>query len=98
MARGHWPTYQIDHINGDRSDNRLANLRDVSATVNAQNQRKAYANNRAGLLGAHRAGKRYVARIRMPQARIFLGGFASAEEAHAAYVAAKRLLHEGNTL
>src|SRR3546814_1788886 len=34
---GEWPNGQIDHINGDPSDNRIANLRDVSALENARN-------------------------------------------------------------
>ena len=33
---GEWPQHDVDHINGDRSDNRIANLRDVT---NAQNHR-----------------------------------------------------------
>lgn len=35
---GRWPKGQIDHINGDRSDNRLINLRDVTPTENARNR------------------------------------------------------------
>ncbi|XUG57626.1 HNH endonuclease [Bordetella pertussis] len=36
---GAWPTQNIDHVNGDRSDNRIANLRDVPQAVNMQNRR-----------------------------------------------------------
>lgn len=39
LAHGEWPTELVDHINGDRADNRLANLRDVSHRVNQQNQK-----------------------------------------------------------
>lgn len=35
---GHWPSRQIDHINGDRSDNRIINLRDVTPFANARNR------------------------------------------------------------
>lgn len=35
---GHWPSGVIDHINGDRSDNRFFNLRDVSQTINMLNR------------------------------------------------------------
>ncbi len=38
MVYGEWPQHEIDHINGDRTDNRLANIRDVPAVVNARNQ------------------------------------------------------------
>lgn len=34
---GRWPSGVIDHINRDRSDNRLANLRDVTSAQNAMN-------------------------------------------------------------
>lgn len=34
---GNWPKYEIDHINGARDDNRIANLRDVNRTANGRN-------------------------------------------------------------
>lgn len=34
---GKWPTHEIDHINGDRADNRIANLRDVPHAANSRN-------------------------------------------------------------
>jgi hypothetical protein len=37
---GEWPENQIDHINGDRSDNRIENLRDVSQAQNQMNKPK----------------------------------------------------------
>jgi hypothetical protein len=36
---GEWPSGFIDHINGDPTDNRIANLRSVSPAGNAQNQK-----------------------------------------------------------
>jgi hypothetical protein len=39
---GAWPRGQIDHINGDRSDNRWANLRDVTPSENARNRHAPY--------------------------------------------------------
>lgn len=35
---GVWPKNQIDHINGIRNDNRIQNLRDVTADINSQNR------------------------------------------------------------
>lgn len=36
---GAWPTKKIDHINGDRTDNRIANLREATDQENAANRR-----------------------------------------------------------
>lgn len=38
LYHGTWPTGQIDHINGDKSDNCIVNLRDVSASINQRNR------------------------------------------------------------
>lgn len=95
---GSWPNGQIDHINGDRSDNRIANLRDVTPSVNSQNQRRAKAHNSVGVLGVYKHGTRFRARIRHKGRLCCLGIYDSADAAYGAYVAAKRKLHEGCTL
>lgn len=51
MFHGEVPD-QIDHINQDRDDNRIENLRDVSAMVNQQNQKKS-TKNTSGVVGVH---------------------------------------------
>lgn len=96
-VHGEWPTGVIDHINGDRLDNRIANLRDTTATVNAQNVVAPLRTNRLGLRGVSFNATRckYVASIMANKVRRFLGAFESAEEASAAYQAAKRELHVG---
>lgn len=50
MRYGFWPIYQIDHINGIRSDNRIQNLRDVPQTVNLRNTAKSKRNT-SGMCG-----------------------------------------------
>lgn len=50
IYHGEWPTSMIDHINGVRSDNRIQNLRSVSATENARNTARSK-RNRSGILG-----------------------------------------------
>lgn len=95
---GVWPAAKIDHINGDRTDNRAVNLRDVSNAVNMQNRKRPQKNNKTGFLGVSVAHGRFMASIRVDGKRKTVPRCDSAEEAHAAYVAAKRLLHEGNTL
>lgn len=96
---GLWPLGQIDHLNGQRADNRFENLRDVAKQTNVENQRKAQRNNKStGVLGTWKNGDSFAARISHKNVKIYLGTFATLEEASAAYVAAKRLLHEGCTL
>lgn len=92
---GRWPDGLIDHINGDKTDNRIGNLREASAEVNMQNIRRAYRNSKSGLLGASFRNGRWHAKIRVDGVDRLLGKFATAEEAHAAYVTAKRLAHPG---
>lgn len=95
---GDWPSGVVDHVNGDSGDNRWSNLRDVSQRVNLQNRRSPSSNNRTGLLGVSRRNRRFQASIKVDGPRIYLGTFDTPEQAHEAYLAAKRRLHPGNTL
>lgn len=89
----------IDHINGDKGDNRIANLRDVDCKTNRQNTRKAYASNKStGILGVRVLKGKYVSQIWVGGKDMHLGTFTTIEEAHAAYVEAKRLHHAGCTI
>lgn len=98
MTHGVWPAGDVDHINGDRSDNRLCNLRDVPRAVNLQNQTKAPNNKSTGVLGVYRDGASFYSRISVANKSIHLGTFPTIEEARRAYVKAKRELHPGATL
>lgn len=95
---GQWPTGNIDHINGDPSDNRFANLRDVPSRTNTENQLKVRSDNQLGIQGVSKKKNRYISRLRVNGQLMQLGSFMTAEEARAAYVAAKRRYHEGYTL
>lgn len=96
---GSFPIGQIDHINGIRTDNRIANLRDVTASINLQNYRRATSRKKScSYLGVYKQGGRYRARIAVNGKNLHVGCFSNAEDAYAAYLKAKRSLHEGNTL
>jgi hypothetical protein len=98
---GVWPCGYIDHINGDKSDNRIANLRDCSRSVNAQNQRKPHSRNTTGLLGVTANGSKsrpFRAQINCSGRIQYIGIFDTPEKAHAAYLERKRKLHEGCTI
>jgi len=85
-AYGELPEKQIDHINRDRLDNRIENLR---LATNEENQQNA---NRRGYYLNQQWG-RYVAQIAVNGRSIYLGGYDTEDEARAAYLAAKNRLH-----
>lgn len=98
FAKGVWPEQLIDHINGLKTDNRLANLREASGATNMQNIRSAYRSSQSKLLGVSRRYGRWHAKIRVDGADRLIGKFDTPEDAHAAYVSAKRALHPGCTI
>lgn len=89
----------IDHIDGNRGNNKWSNLRLCSSEQNCQNRvvRKDSTTKLMGVSHDKNAkGKKFRAVIMSRGKSIFLGQFATAEEAHAAYVAAKPLYHKFN--
>lgn len=94
---GRWPTECIDHIDGNPCNNAIANLRVVSLAYNQQNRRRANHSNKGKLLGAshYKSRKNWMARIYAFGKQHFIGYYATAREAHEAYMAAKRNLHPG---
>lgn len=97
---GKWPDGVIDHIDHDKTNDRIVNLRDVTHRENCENIIAPPSHNTSGYLGASfdkRKGK-YRAFIKVLGKQKHLGYFDDPAEAHAAYVAAKIELHAGNTL
>lgn len=93
---GAWPDGEIDHINGDKADNRWSNLRVVDRCTNMQNQWRAHKRNKStGLLGAYVVNGQFIASITANGKQRYLGTFQSAQEAHMAYLQAKQKLHRG---
>lgn len=92
LTTGQWPTRDIDHINGIRHDNRIANLREASRSRNLLNVHRARPESLSGLKGATpiQGGTRWQARIHIDGRTHSLGCYDTAEEAHQAYVRKKR--------
>lgn len=96
---GSWPKNSIDHIDGDITNNRIDNLRDVDHSMNMQNQSKAHQNNPTGILGVRENGRgKFTASIGIDGKIRYLGTFPDPYKAHDAYLAAKRTLHKGCTI
>ena len=94
-VHGQWPTAQIDHINGLKADNRIANLREATHSENGQN-RPLQKNNTSGVAGVCWDSRNchWQARIRVSNKVINLGTFADFSDAVAARLAAKPKFHK----
>lgn len=95
---GSMPAMKIDHIDGDRMNNRFSNLREVSDTGNQHNQRKPHKNGTTGFLGVSKKKGRFRAAIKLGRKTIHIGTFDSPEEAHEAYLNKKREVHSACTI
>ena len=93
MHKGYLPK-TIDHINGDKLDNRIENLRAATIGQN-QHNRKTNANNTSGYKGVcwNKAQKKWTARITLERKNIHLGYFANVEEAAEVVRKAREELH-----
>ncbi len=82
LATGSWPTDQIDHINGNRADNRIINLREVSNLENAKNMTLSK-RNKSGVCGVFWLNhiNKWWASIRVDGVRKNLGYFADFHDA-----------------
>jgi hypothetical protein len=95
---GAWPKAHIDHIDGDKLNNKFYNLRDVSRCVNLQNMRKPTKANKSGFLGVCAHQGKWLVQIMAYGVRYRKSGFNTPEEAHSHYVEMKRKLHKASTL
>jgi hypothetical protein len=77
-----WPSDEIDHVNHDRSDNRIANLRPVDRTENRRNISRNQ-NNKSGVCGVHWAShvQKWIAQISVGGAKMYLGCYADLQDA-----------------
>ena len=88
VMRGSVPGAHIDHINGNKLDNRRANLRVVSPQINQVNRKRLNRNNTSGIRGVARTNasraKPWRAQITVARRNLHLGLFATMSEAIAA--------------
>jgi hypothetical protein len=81
----------VDHINGNKLDNRLSNLRLCTQAENTRNRRK-HKNNTSGYTGVYfnQQGQKFYAQIHRGRKKIHLGCFTNAIEAARVYDAKAR--------
>lgn len=82
---GSWPERDLDHINGDRTDNRFANLREATRSQNLMNT-GVKRSNKSGVVGVHFCSERmkWVAQIKIGRRTTCLGRFDQFADAVAA--------------
>jgi hypothetical protein len=81
----------IDHINGDKSDNRIVNLRGGDHSLNQQNRSTLYVK---GYTIRKNCKNKYQAKITINYKSIVIGNYATPEEAREAYLNAKKIYHK----
>jgi|SRR5580692_11264609 hypothetical protein len=88
-VHGKFPDKELDHVSGQRSDNRLINLREATRAENCRN-RKIGIDNKSGFKGVswHKKTKKWAAHAQ----KRYLGVYPTKEEASAAYEAASTRL------
>lgn len=92
LATGIWPDRNIDHINGNKADNRWCNLRLANQSQNVANSKKSKANT-SGFKGViwSKQHKSWLAQIMIRRKHIHLGSYATPEAASKAYQVAAKL-------
>jgi hypothetical protein len=85
---------QMDHIDGNRTNNRIENLREVTKSQNKMNSKLA-ANNTSGVKGVywHKRIQKWTSNIRLNRKHIHLGYYDTIEEAVAVVIAARNEYH-----
>jgi len=91
----------IDHIDGNKQNNKIENLRLSDKSKNGLNRRMARSDSSSGLLGvlsgrSKKGTPTFQARVVVDQKRFVVGNFKTAEEAHQAYLYAKNEILKGN--
>lgn len=91
---GKWPMRQLDHVDNDPANFKIANLREVDDSQNRMNTSR-YRNNTSGYKGVYfnKRDRKWAASICARGKSTFLGYFDTPEAASEAYRAAAPLIH-----
>ena len=96
---GELPALDIDHRDGNPSNNKIDNIRLATDSENLQNQ-KRHKNNSSGYIRVHwdKEYKKWCANISINKKQIYLGAFDNPQDASQAYLSAKKKLHTFNPI
>lgn len=94
-VHGVWPKNDIDHINGNRADNRIENLREATRAENLQNRTVRNKNNTSGYPGVYwcKNKQKWCVEIKINRKKISLGNYDSKEDAVCARITGKKKYH-----
>lgn len=95
LVYGKWPNGEIDHIDGNKLNNKIENLREASSQLNKWNHVKAQENSGTGFRGVCKHRDKFMADIKVNGKKVYLGLFDTPEMAHQAYIEAKKIYHPG---
>ena len=90
-----WPK-MIDHVNGNKIDNRIQNLRAASNRIN-QSNRHTHRNGRLVGTDFHKESGRWRARITINKREKYIGLYGTELKAHNAYIEEVKKLYIGGT-
>lgn len=95
FGTGNWPRGHIDHINGNRGDNRFCNLREATQAENNQNHHGQRSNNTSGVKGVvfDKRRQKWLAQISANRKHYHLGRFDTIEQATEAIRAGRAKYH-----
>lgn len=85
----------IDHIDGNRSNNKIENLREATKAENCANQ-KIRSTNTSGMKGLvwHKANKKWIAQLCLNYKQYYFGSFVDRELAELVVIEATELFHK----
>ena len=89
---GEQPPQYIDHINGDRTDNRPENLREACHHTNLANAKRS-TRNTSGVKGVQRSGNKWIGSVGFKGERHYVGPFTEIAEAEIAVRQLREQLH-----
>jgi HNH endonuclease/AP2 domain len=90
IMEGSWPAEFVNHADGNPANNRWNNLRPATLSQSTAARKNQWCMSASGVKGVRRNGKGWMAEIEPKGKRIYLGTFATIEEASAAYADAAR--------